>query len=178
MYHDRAGRANLYQIHRLTTATLVRLGRHRLPILLNGTEDGLHEDAGDLVGVGIGGGTAVLEVAVALGGTLAGDTDGRATVGDAPCERVDGAGLVPAGETELVALAVDEDVYVYVRISIYVCITDGLGSEILTLLVAALQLLDGSLDVLHATLLAHILGGEVAVQTSTVPVTRHRLWRE
>lgn len=37
---------------------------------------------------------------------------------------------------------------------------------------ARTQLLDGSLDVLHATLLAHLLGREVAVQTSTVPVTR------
>lgn len=34
------------------------------------------------------------------------------------------------------------------------------------------KLLDGSLDVLHAALLTHVLGGEVAVQTSTVPVTR------
>jgi len=37
-------------------------------------------------------------------------------------------------------------------------------------LVAALELLDGSLDVLHAALDAHLLGGEVAVETSTVPV--------
>lgn len=34
------------------------------------------------------------------------------------------------------------------------------------------QLLDGSLNVLHATLLAHLLGREVAVQAGTVPVTR------
>lgn len=40
---------------------------------------------------------------------------------------------------------------------------------------AALQLLDGRLDVLHATLLAHLLGGEVGVQTGTVPVTGHGL---
>lgn len=39
------------------------------------------------------------------------------------------------------------------------------------LLVAALELLDGGLDVLHATGLAHILAGEVAVQTGSVPVT-------
>jgi hypothetical protein len=41
--------------------------------------------------------------------------------------------------------------------------------------VAALELLDGGLNVLHATLLAHLLGGEVGVQTSTVPVTGHGL---
>lgn len=45
----------------------------------------------------------------------------------------------------------------------------------LTLLVAGFQLLDGSLNVLHATLLAHLLGGEVGVQTGTVPVTGHGL---
>lgn len=40
---------------------------------------------------------------------------------------------------------------------------------------AGLQLLDGSLDVLHATLLTHLIGGEVGVQTGTVPVTGHGL---
>ena len=54
-----------------------------------------------------------------------------------------------AGETLVVALAVDGDV----------------------LLVAGLELLDGILDVLHATLLAHVLGGEVGVEASAVPVT-------
>ena len=39
------------------------------------------------------------------------------------------------------------------------------------LLVAALKLLDSGLDVLHTTLLAHLLAGEVAVKTSSVPVT-------
>lgn len=47
--------------------------------------------------------------------------------------------------------------------------------EVLTLLVARLQLLDGCLNVLHATLLSHLLCGEVGVQTSTVPVTGHGL---
>jgi hypothetical protein len=36
--------------------------------------------------------------------------------------------------------------------------------------VAALELLDGSLDVLHATFDTHLLGGEVAVEAGTVPV--------
>lgn len=47
----------------------------------------------------------------------------------------------------------------------------GYPSLSLTLLVTTLQLLNSSLDVLHSTLLAHLLGGEVGVQTSTVPVT-------
>lgn len=78
--------------------------------LLNSTVDGLHDDAGDLVGIGIRSGTTVLEVAVALGGALAGDTDRCATVGDAVGEGFDGAGLVAASKTGLVALTVDEDV--------------------------------------------------------------------
>ena len=41
--------------------------------------------------------------------------------------------------------------------------------------VAALELLDSSLDVLHATLDTHLLGGEVAVETSAVPVTGNGL---
>lgn len=40
---------------------------------------------------------------------------------------------------------------------------------------AGLQLLDGGLNVLHTTLLAHLFGGEVGVETGTVPVTGHGL---
>lgn len=88
--------------------------------LLHSTVDGLHNDTGDLVRVGVGGGTTILEVTVALGGALAGNADRRATVGDAVGELVDGTRLVSAGETELVALAVDKDVYKLV-ISISAC---------------------------------------------------------
>jgi hypothetical protein len=42
----------------------------------------LNDDTGDLVRVGIGGGTAVLKVALAILGDLAGNTDGATTVGD------------------------------------------------------------------------------------------------
>ena len=69
-----------------------------------------HDYARDLIRVGVGSGPAVLKVAVALGGTFAWNTDRRATVGDTPCELVDGTGLVATGKTELVALAVDENV--------------------------------------------------------------------
>lgn len=78
--------------------------------LFDGTKDGLHDDTGDLVRVGVGSGAAILKVTVALGSALTRDTDGRATVGDAPCELVDGTGFVAASKTELVALAIDEDV--------------------------------------------------------------------
>lgn len=55
---------------------------------------------------------------------------------------------MPAGQPLLVTLTVDGNV----------------------LLVAALKLLDGGLNVLHATLNTHLLGAEVGVQTGTVPV--------
>ena len=112
-------------------------------------KDGGHEHAGDTIRIGIGGRAAVLEVAVALGGGLAGNTDGAATVGDTVAELVDGTGLVAAGETELVVVTV---------------LLDALD-------VAGLELLERSLDVGHAALHTHLLGGEVGVQTGTVPVT-------
>ena len=108
----------------------------------------LHDDARDLVGVGVGGGAAILKVAVALGGALAGNADRRAAVGDAVRELVDGARLVAARQALLVVLAVHGDV----------------------LLVAGAELGDGRLNVLHAALLAHLLGREVAVQARAVPV--------
>jgi len=37
--------------------------------------------------------------------------------------------------------------------------------------VATLELVDGLFNVLHATFLAHILGGEVGVKTSAIPIS-------
>jgi len=54
-----------------------------------------------------------------------------------------------AGETKGVVLAVNCNVF----------------------LVATLELLDRSLNVLHTTLLAHLSTGEIAVKTGSVPVT-------
>jgi len=85
--------------------------------------------------------------------TLSWNADGGTTVGNAIGEGVDAASLVAASQTESVVLTVDCNV----------------------LLVAALELLDRSLDVLHATWDTHLLGGEVAVKTSSVPVTRDGL---
>lgn len=48
----------------------------------------LDDHAGDLVGVGVGGGPAVLKVALALFGASAVDSDGSTTVRDAPGELV------------------------------------------------------------------------------------------
>lgn len=120
-----------------------------LAFYLQLAEDGGHHNLGDTVRVGVGGGATILKVSVTLGGALTRNTDGRATVGDTIAELINGTSLVAASETELVALAVLLDV----------------------LLVVRLELLDGILDVLHATLDTHLLGGEVAVEASTVPVT-------
>lgn len=77
---------------------------------LGRAEDGLHDNAGDLVGVGVGGGPPVLEVTALLHGTLARNTDGGTAVGDTIRELLDAASLVTASETLLVALTVDGDV--------------------------------------------------------------------
>lgn len=53
-----------------------------------------------------------------------------------------------------------------------------MSHEPLTLLVAALQLLDGRLNVLHTALSPHLLGRKVAVQASAVPVTWDWLGRK
>jgi hypothetical protein len=113
----------------------------------------LHDDASYPVGVGVGGGTAILEVAVAVGGSLTGNADTAAAVGDAVGKLVDGASLVAASETTLVALTVHGNV----------------------LEVAALKLLESSLNVRHTALVTHSLGREVAVEAGTVPLARDGL---
>lgn len=117
---------------------------------------GLHHYAGNPVGVRIGGWSSVLKVSITLVATFSWNTNGSTTVGDTVCEGVDRTSLVSAGKTHAVVLAVDGNV----------------------LLVAALELLDCGLDVLHASLLTHLLAGEVAVETGTVPVTWNWLWVE
>lgn len=112
-------------------------------------ENRSHENLGHTVRVGVGGGTAVLKVATALGGSFAGNANGAATVSDTVGELLDGARLVAASEALLIVLAVLLD----------------------ALLVVRLELLEGSLDVGHATLGTHLLGGDVAVHAGTVPGT-------
>lgn len=117
--------------------------------LLGSTIDGLHHNTSNSVRVGVRCWSSILEVSVTLSSALSWDTDRGTTVGNAVAEGVDGASLVSAGKTEGVILTVNSDV----------------------LLVAALKLLDSSLDCLHASLLAHLGAGEIAVKTSSVPVS-------
>ena len=97
--------------------------------------------------------TAILQVSVALRTDMAGNTDGSSTVGDTRRESADVAGLMTTSETEVVVLAVDSDV----------------------LVVPLRELGDGLLDVLHASGLAHRLGGVVGVAPGAVPVALERL---
>mmetsp|Transcript_43905 Transcript_43905/g.110679 ORF Transcript_43905/g.110679 Transcript_43905/m.110679 type:complete len:229 (+) Transcript_43905:48-734(+) len=117
-------------------------------------EDGrLDELGGDHVGVNVGGGAAVLEVALACPIHVTADADRRATVGNTPGELVDGGSLVETSQTTLVSSTVHSDV----------------------LLVFLGQLLNGLLDDLQAAVVAHGLSAVVAVSASSVPVTGNRL---
>lgn len=81
------------------------------------------------------------------------NSDTGAAVGNAPAEILDATSFVTSSQTLIVALSVHGNV----------------------LFVALLEFLHGRFDVLHPTFLAHLLGGDVAVKTGTVPVTRDRL---
>lgn len=117
--------------------------------LLNRTIDRLHHNTSNLVRVCVGSWSSVLEVTVTLVATLSGDTDGATAVGNTIGESIDATSLMSASKAHGVVLSVNCDV----------------------LLVATLELLDSGLNVLHATRLAHLLAGEVAVKTGSVPVT-------
>lgn len=109
----------------------------------------LDDDTGDLVGISVTGGTAVLEVTLAVLGNLAGNTNAATTVGDTIAELVDAAGLVTASETLFVALTVNGNV----------------------LVVASFQLLHVSLNDLQTAFSTSSGGRDVGVETGSVPVT-------
>lgn len=113
---------------------------------------GLDDGVGDAVRIDVGSWTPVLEVTIALSSDVSWDTDGCATVRHAGGEAADVSGLVPSSQPEIVVLPVHSDV----------------------LVVPLRELLDGGFDVLHASGLAHLLGGEVGVASGTVPVTGER----
>ena len=98
----------------------------------------------------IGRRSAILHVTVSLRGDVTRNTDGCTTVGDTVREGADVASFMLASETKLIVLAVHGDV-VHMLLG---------------------ELLNGILDSLNATLLAHGLGRIVRVAPGTVPVTR------
>lgn len=102
-----------------------------------------------MVRISIGSWSSILEVTVTLVGALSWNTDGATAVGNTVREGVNTASLMSAGKTHGVVLSVNSNV----------------------LLVATLKLLDGGLNMLHTTFLAHLLTGVVAVKTGSIPVT-------
>jgi hypothetical protein len=73
-------------------------------------EGSLDHDAGDLIRVDVRGRSSVLKVASALLGDVTGDSNGAASVGDAPGELANVSGLVLARQSLVVVLSVDGDV--------------------------------------------------------------------
>ncbi len=111
--------------------------------------DGFEDSAGDFVGVALGVGAAIFEVAlVVIFGHRVGDADGGAAVGDAVAELVPGCGFMFAGEAFVVVGSVDVDVGVEVFF-------EG-GHE--------------AFEIGFAADFAHVLGGEVGVHAGAVPV--------
>ena len=97
----------------------------------------------------VGSRATILEVPVALGTNMSGNTNRSTTVGDTTREGTDVASLVSSSQSEIVVLAVHSDVVVV-----------PLG-----------KFLDGTFDCLHASRLTHLLGGVVGVAAGTIPVT-------
>lgn len=109
------------------------------------------------VGITVGAGTTVLEVALVGIGDATWYAHAGATVGNSPAELVDRRGLQTADQTTLVVLS-----------------SAGIvGLDMLGVLFG--ELLDGSLDSGDTVLLSHLVGGEVAVTSGTVPGSFHGL---
>lgn len=128
----------------------------RATFLLLHQKRGLDDDVRHLVSINVRGRATVLEVAVALCRNVTRDADGRATVRDTAGELANVAGLVLACQAHVVVRAVHLNM----------------------LLVALAHFLDGSVDSLHTTRFAHLLGRVVGVAARTVPVTGNSLGME
>lgn len=118
-------------------------------LLVQTTANSLNHNTSNLVGASVGSWTTVLEVSIALLGARSWNTDGRPTVGNTIGELINGTSLVPSSKTESIVVTVNSDV----------------------LLVTLGELLNGSLNVLHATLFSHSLSRDVGVETRSIPVT-------
>jgi hypothetical protein len=114
---------------------------------------GLHDDACHTVRVNVGSRATVLQVTVPLSSHVPRDTDGSTTVSDTGTEVTNVTSLVTTCETELVVFTVHGDV----------------------LVVTLRELLDGLVNVLPSSWLAHRECAVVGVATSTVPITLKRL---
>lgn len=108
----------------------------------------------DSIGVAVGRWATVLKVTLLLLANSARNADAGATVGYASGELVDVGGLVVAGQTADV-----------VQASLGI-----VGPDVVVVSLA--KLLDGILDFLQTAFVPHLLGAEVGVAASTIPVPR------
>lgn len=124
-----------------------------LLIQADGAQYGLHNG----VGIAVGAGATILEVALAVAVDAARNAYAAATVSHAGAEVVDRARFVLAGQAAGVVLA----------------LLGIVGANVT--LMALGELGDGLLDFLDAAVFAHRLGGHIGMGASTVPVTWHGL---
>ena len=116
----------------------------------------LDDNTSDLVRVGVRGRAPVLKVTLLLNRDSTVDTDRGATVCDTPRELVIRGSLMTTSHAELVVLAINGHV----------------------LLMPGGKLVHRGFDGLKTTLSAHLVGADVGVKTSAVPVTGDRLGGE
>merc|ERR1719219_978185 len=119
--------------------------------------DSSDDDLSDRVGVAVAGRSPVLQVAVALLRHIPGDPDAAAPVGHPGTEVVDAGGLVESSQPPLIVLALV-----------------GVVRHDMSLVVPG-EVVDGGLYGLHTSWHPHGLSGEVAVSSSSIPVSRHWL---
>jgi len=116
---------------------------------LNIFHDGGHDLSANKVRIGVGTGSAILEVSTAIRLSITSNSDGCSAVGNSVSKIVNASSFELSRQTKLIALSVNSDVL------------SMLGSK----------LVNGRLDNTQTASLTHALGRDVGVHTSTVPVT-------
>ena len=117
---------------------------------------GLHHHASDLIRTSVRCWSPIFEVALPSCCALSRNSDASTTIRNAPAEAVNVGCFVLARHAVCISLAVDSNV----------------------LNVTLLKLAHHVFNGLEAIVLAHILGGDVGVETGSVPITWNGLWVE
>jgi len=136
-----------YKVYKIKTKP--RTPQKNACLLVQTTTNSLNHNTSNLVWASVGSWTTVFEISITLLGARPWNTDGRPTVSNTIGELINGTGLVSSGKTESVVVTVNSNV----------------------LLVTLGELVNSSLDVLHATLISHSISGDVGMETRSVPVT-------
>lgn len=137
----------------ITTIREIGISHPVLFVQADGAQDGLHHG----VGIAVGAGAAILEIALAIIIDAARNAYAASAIGHAGTEIVDGARLVLSGQTTGIVLS----------------LLGIVGANVP--LVALGQLGHRLLNVPNAAIFAHCLRRHIGVGTSTVPIARHRL---